>query len=89
MAGEYRLTSGTSRSKGAGKAELGRPAVNTVVGVQVLNHNNLEAGSTALARSNDGPGQEELPNAVPALAVLGVDNLLVAEPVAVPAPEST
>lgn len=87
--GEHRLASSASRGEGARKAELGRPAVDTVVGVQVLNHNNLEAGGTALARGNDGPGQEELPNSVPALAVLGIDNLLVAEPVAVPTPEST
>jgi len=55
-------------------------------GVEVLDHDYLEAGGTALARGDGGPGQKEFPDAVPALAVLSLDGLGVAEPVAVPAP---
>lgn len=56
-------------------------------GVEVLDDDHLEAGGAALAGGDDGPGEEELPDAVPLLAVLCVDGLGVAEPVTVPAPE--
>lgn len=56
-------------------------------GVDVLDERDLEAGGSTLARGNGGVGQEELPDAEPALAVLGGDLLLVADPVAVPFPE--
>jgi hypothetical protein len=58
-----------------------------VGGVQVLDDDHLVAGGAALARGDGGPGEEQLPDAEPALAVLGVDQVGVAEPVAVPAPE--
>lgn len=66
---------------------MGRNAIDAVGGVQVLDHDHLVAGGAALARGDGGPGQEELPDTIPALAVLGLDGLGVAEPVAVPAPE--
>ncbi len=56
-------------------------------GIQILDHDHLEAGSTALTRGNSGPGQEEFPDTVPARAVLGLDGLGIAEPVAIPAPD--
>lgn len=87
LLGENRPSSGTSRGQGTRQAELGREPLDTVDGVQVLDHDHLEAGGAALARGDDGPGQEELPDAVPALAELGVDGLAVAQPVAVPPPE--
>lgn len=82
-----RPSGGASRGEGARQAELGREALDAVGGVQVLDHDHLEAGGAALARGDGGPGQEELPDAEPALAVLGLDGLGVAQPVAVPAPE--
>ena len=66
---------------------MGRKPVDAVGGVQVLDHDHLKAGRAALARGDGGPGQKELPDAVPALAVLSLDGVGVAEPVAVPAPE--
>jgi hypothetical protein len=58
-----------------------------VRGVQVLLHHNLEASSATLARSDDRPCKEELPDSEPAIAVLGLHGIEVAKPVAVPTPE--
>lgn len=76
-------------SKSATNAVLGRDAKGAVGGVEVLDDDKLEAGGAALARRDGRPGQEQLPDAVPALAVLGLDGVAVAEPVAVPAPKRT
>lgn len=85
---EDSLASSAGGSKGTREAKLRSNAVDALGGVQVLHDDHLEASGAALARGDDRPGQEELPDAVPALAVLGVDRLGVAEPVTVPAPES-
>lgn len=87
LLGEDRPSSGTGRGEGTRQAELGREPLDAVGGVEVFDHDHLEAGGAALARGDGGPGQEELPDAVPALAELGVDGLGVAQPVAVPPPE--
>lgn len=104
-----------SSSESALDAELRADAVDTVDGVEVLVHEDLEAGGAALARGDDGPGEEEFPDLLgeggtrlvcdllggesilgemgirtysePALAVLGLDGVGVAEPVAVPSPQ--
>src|SRR3569833_3001268 len=83
------LPGSTGGGQGAREAELGRNPVDAVRGVQVLHHDHLIAGSTALARGDGRPGQEQLPDAVPALAVLGLDGLGVAKPVAIPAPQGS
>lgn len=87
LLGKHSPSGSTSRGEGTREAELGADPLDTVGGVEVLDHDHLEAGGAALAGGDGGPGQEELPDAVPALAVLGVDDLAVAQPVAVPPPE--
>lgn len=37
-------------------------AIDSVCRVDVLDQHNLEAGGTALARGNSGPGEEEFPD---------------------------
>jgi hypothetical protein len=71
------------------KSELSGDTLDTVESVKVLVHNDLVASTTTLAGSNDGESKEELPDAVPASSVLGLNLLLVAEPVTVPSPESS
>lgn len=56
-------------------------------GIEVLDHHHLVARRAALAGRNRRPSEEELPDAVPALAKLGRDRVGVAEPVAVPPPQ--
>ena len=73
-----------ARIESTGEGELSVDAIDTVHGVEVLNAGDLEASCGALARSDRGVGKEVLPDAEPAGAVLGVDLVLVAEPVAVP-----
>jgi len=68
-------------------AEVALDAVNAVEGVEVLVHGDLEDGGRALAGGDGGPGKEPGPDAVPADAVLGLDLVLVAQPVEVPAVE--
>lgn len=62
--------------------------LDAVDGIEVLDQDNLEARGGSLARGNGGNGQEVLPDAVPADPVLGDNLLLVADPVAVPPPQS-
>lgn len=92
------------------EAVLRGDAVDAVDGVEVLDDDHLEAGGAALAGSDDGPREEELPDLgcvsivlelrafgngrekthpEPALAVLLLDLVGVADPVAVPPPEGT
>ena len=85
---ENRLTRGLGLGQRTMETELRAEAVDAVGGIQILDHNHLVAGGAALARGDARPGEEELPNAVPALSVLLLDGVGVAEPVAVPAPES-
>ena len=73
---------------GTSETELGVDTLNTVGRVDVLDQGELPAGGTALARSDGGGSKEVLPDAEPSLAVLGLDLVTVAHPVAVPAPES-
>jgi hypothetical protein len=44
------------------QAKLRADSVDTVDRVEVLDHQDLEAGGTALARGDDRPGEEELPD---------------------------
>ena len=81
LAGSTRLGQRTRKTK------LRPEAVDTVRGIEVLDNHHLVAGGAALARSNGRPGKKELPDAIPALAVLGRDLLRVAKPVSVPTPE--
>lgn len=60
----------------------------TVVGVQVLVQRELEHGSTSLSASDGAVSQEEHPDPVPAITILGNDVLLVADPVQVPSVDS-
>ena len=85
------LGEGTSAVNGvlasAGETVLGGNTINAVGGVDVLDKGELPAGGTTLA-GGDGRGSKEvLPDAEPALAVLGLDLVTVAHPVPVPAPE--
>jgi hypothetical protein len=77
-----------ARIESTGEGELSVNAIDTVHGIEVLNAGDLEAGGGTLARSDRGVGKEVLPDTEPAGAVLGVDLVLVAQPVAVPPPES-
>jgi len=61
---------------------------NTVVGVQVLVQRELEHGSTSLSASDRTVSQEEDPDPVPAITILGNNALLVADPVLVPSVDS-
>lgn len=109
LLGNARLPACSALGESARDAELGTDTVDAVRRVEVLDDQNLEASGATLARSNDRPGHEELPNlehrsvtwlchvsgsnfanetyAVPSLAVLGRDLLLVADPVSVPPPQ--
>lgn len=85
---QHSLALSLSSRERTSDAKLSAVAVDTVHGVQVLLDHDLEASSAALAGSNNGPSKEEFPDPEPAGAVLGLDDVEVAEPVAVPAPES-
>lgn len=84
-----RLKVSTAVVKSTVKVELGLNTINTMSRVDVLNHGDLEASSTALAGDDGGVGKEELPDAEPPFAVLGLDLVPVVHPVAVPSPESS
>lgn len=71
----------------ASEAELVVNTLNTVSGVDVLDEGKLPAGSTTLAGGDGGSSKEVLPDAEPALSVLGLNLVLVTHPVSVPAPE--
>ena len=62
LLGETSLASCTAGGQSSRKAVLRANAVDAVDGVEVLHHKNLEARGAALARSNDGPSEEKLPN---------------------------
>lgn len=66
---------------------MSRDAFDAVICVEVLHKRNLEARSGTLARSDGRIGEEILPDAEPALAVLGRDLVLIGDPVAVPSPK--
>lgn len=84
---QHSLALGLSSRKRTSDTKLSAVAVDTVHSVQVLLDHDLEASSAALAGSDNGPSKEEFPDSEPAGAVLGLDDVEVAEPVAVPAPE--
>lgn len=86
--GKNAIGTGDGGLAGTSKTELGGDALDTVGRVDVLDQGELPAGGTALARSDGRGSQEVLPDAEPTLAVLGLDLVLVAHPVPVPAPES-
>lgn len=48
--------------KGARKAKLRRDALDTVIGVKVLDKDHLVAGSRTLASDDGRVGEEELPD---------------------------
>lgn len=85
--GKNSLPSRASLGQRPGQTKLRPKAVDAVRGIEVLDHHHLVARRAALARRNGRPGEEELPDAVPALAKLGRDGVGVAEPVAVPPPQ--
>lgn len=87
--GKSAVGTGNSSLAGTSEAVLGGNALDTVGRVDVLDEGKLPAGGTTLARSDGRGSQEVLPDAEPALAVLGLDLVLVAHPVPVPAPESS
>src|SRR5690606_11118446 len=70
-----------------GSGGLGRRAdpATAVEVIQVLVQHHLEAGGVALLGDDGRPREEEVPDAVPALAVGRDDRVLVADPVIVPA----
>lgn len=64
-----------------------RDTVDAVVCVEVFVKGDLEEGSASLPGDDGGPGEEEDPDAVPAVTI-GSDNLvLVRDPVLVPVPD--
>lgn len=69
--------------------ELSVDTIDTVDSVEVLHAGNLEASGGTLAGSDRGVSKEVLPDAVPAGTVLGVNLVLVAQPITVPPPESS
>lgn len=58
---------------------------NTVVRVQVLVKSDLEHGEASLPGNDSAVRQEEHPDPVPLVSVLGSDEILVGDPVLVPA----
>jgi len=59
-----------------------------VGGVDVLDQGHLVAGGSSLTGGDGGISKEEFPDSVPSVAILGLDLVLVGEPVSVPSPES-
>lgn len=57
-------------------------------GVDVLDQGHLVAGGSSLTGGDGGISKEEFPDSVPSVAILGLDLVLVGEPVSVPSPES-
>lgn len=56
--------------------------------IDILDQRDLEASGTALAGDDGGIGEEVLPDTVPPDTILGLDLVLVGEPIAVPSPQS-
>jgi len=86
--GKDAVGTGDGGLAGTSETVLSGDALDTVGRVDVLNQGELPAGGTTLAGSDGRGSQEVLPDAEPALAVLGLDFVLVAHPVPVPTPES-
>lgn len=59
---EESLASSLGLGKSTRETKLRLNSFDTVRGVEVLDHQDLEAGGAALARGDDGPGKEELPD---------------------------
>ena len=78
---------GLAGLESAGQRELRVDTIDTVDGIEVFDAGDLEASGGTLAGRDRGIGKEVLPDAEPASTILGVDLVLVAEPVAVPPPE--
>jgi hypothetical protein len=51
-----------ARGESTSKAILTEHSVNAVSRIQILDDDHLVAGSRALTRGDDGPGEEEFPN---------------------------
>ena len=64
-----------------------RDTIDTVICVEVFVESDLEEGCTSLSGSDGGPGEEEDPDAVPAITIGLNDLVLVRYPVLVPAPD--
>jgi hypothetical protein len=52
----------SARSESTSKAILTEHTVDAVSRIQILDDDHLVAGSRALTRGDDGPGEEEFPN---------------------------
>lgn len=61
-----------------------RHALNPMERIQILMHRNLENGCAALAAGDNRIREEEHPDPVPPLAILGKDFFLVGDPILVP-----
>lgn len=70
------------------ECELTWYAFDAVRAVQVLDQSHLEASGTALARDDGGISKEILPDAIPPFSIFRLDLVLIANPVAVPSPQS-
>jgi len=73
--------------KTALKTELAGYALDSVERVDVLDERDLVASCATLAGDDGAVSKEELPDAEPALAVLGHNFVLIRHPVAVPVPD--
>lgn len=61
--------------------------IDTVICVEIFVEGDLEDGGTSLPGDDGGPGEEEDPDAVPAVTISLDDLVLVRYPVLVPAPD--
>lgn len=59
---QSRLASLSARVDSTGQAKLRRNAIDAMSRVQVLHNDELVASGATLASSDNGPGEEELPN---------------------------
>lgn len=71
------------------EGSMGRNPLDTVEAVKVLVACNLENRRRSLPRRDDAVRQEEGPDPVPSLAILGNTFVLVAQPVLVPSVKSS
>lgn len=62
LVGKNTPAGGSGLGDSAGEAELRGDAINAVGGVEVLDDDHLETGGATLARGDDGPCEEELPD---------------------------
>ena len=62
LLGQLGLAGLAASLKSTGQAVLRRDTVDTVGRVEVLHNDHLVAGSHTFAGSDDGPGEEKLPN---------------------------